>query len=321
MYVITGGAGFIGSCVIDGLNQQGRSDILVVDRLANGEKYKNLIGLNVEDYQDKADFISDLEAGHYDGLIEGIVHMGACSATTELDASFLMDNNYLYTKRLTNWCLQHRVRFIYASSAATYGDGSLGYSDNSDLKTLAPLNPYGFSKSFFDLWAHNKNLLNQIVGLKFFNVYGPREDHKGEMRSVVNKAFGQIKKDGVVQLFKSHRPDYKDGEQLRDFIYIKDAVKVIQYFLENPDKNGIFNVGTGKARSFKDLVIATFSALGLKPDIEYIDMPLELQPRYQYFTEASMDKIRKAGYSESFESLEDGVKDYVVSWLDKRYTN
>jgi ADP-L-glycero-D-manno-heptose 6-epimerase len=317
MYVVTGGAGFIGSCVVADLNQQGKSNILVVDRLETEEQYKNLIGLEIDDYQDKESFISDLESKRYNGYIDAIVHMGACSATTELNANYLLENNYNYTKRLAEWCLRHHVRFIYASSAATYGDGSLGYADSCDLKTLVPLNPYGFSKYLFDLWAEKKGFLDKIVGLKFFNVYGPREDHKGEMRSVVNKAFEQIKADGKVKLFKSHRPDYEDGEQLRDFIYVKDAVKVIRFFLENPEKNGIFNVGTGQARSFKDLVAATYTALGLKPDIEYIDMPVELQPRYQYFTEATMEKIKALGYQAGFYSLEDGINDYVCNWLDK----
>ncbi|PCI27891.1 MAG: ADP-glyceromanno-heptose 6-epimerase [SAR324 cluster bacterium] len=318
MYVVTGASGFIGSCVVAGLNERGIDDILVVDRLESDDKYKNLIGLTMDDYMDKEDFIVALEAGSFDGKIKGIIHMGACSATTELDATFLMGNNYKYTQRLALWCLQHHVRYIYASSAATYGDGSKGYSDECDLKELEPLNPYGFSKSLFDLWAERKGVLSKMVGLKFFNVYGPREDHKADMRSVIHKSYGQIKAVGEVKLFKSHRPDYKDGEQLRDFVYVKDVVKVILFFLDHPEQNGIFNVGTGEARSFKDLVTATFQAMGHQPNIQYIDMPEDLQPRYQYYTQAEMGKLRAAGYTEAFSSLEDGIKDYVQTYLDKR---
>ena len=318
MIVVTGAAGFIGSCIIAGLNQQGESDILAVDRLESDDKYKNLIGLSIDDYVDKDDFIEGIQAGKYDGKIKAIVHMGACSATTEMDATFLMKNNYEYSQILGEFCLRENARYIYASSAATYGDGNKGYSDECDLKSLAPLNPYGFSKSQFDLWAEKRGYLSKMVGLKFFNVYGPNEDHKDDMRSLVNKSFEQINQCGEVKLFKSHRPDYKDGEQLRDFVYVKDAVKVILFFLKHPDKNGVFNVGTGQARSFKDLVTAVFKAMGREPNIQYIDMPLSLQPRYQYYTQATMDKIKQIGYTEPFYSLEEGVTDCVQNHFLKK---
>ena len=229
-----------------------------------------------------------------------------------------MSNNYLYTQELAKYCLSKNIRFIYASSAATYGDGLLGFvDDESKLETLRPLNMYGYSKQLFDLWAKKNKVLDKIAGLKFFNVYGPNEYHKGDMRSVVHKAFEQVRDIGKVRLFKSLHPNYKDGEQMRDFVYVKDAVEMTIYFLEHPEKNGIFNVGTGKARTWNDLVTALFNAVGKAVNIEYIDLPENLREKYQYFTEANLSKIRSAGYSESTITLEDGVSDYVKNYLLK----
>ena len=249
--------------------------------------------------------------------MDAVIHLGACSATTERNASFLADNNYRFTRELCEWCLHHNVRFVYASSAATYGDGALGYSDDLEkLSELKPLNMYGYSKHMFDLWALRQNLFDRIVGLKYFNVYGPREAHKGDMRSVVHKAWGQIKKDGVVKLFKSNHPDFKDGEQLRDFIYVKDAVEATLFFADNPGDGGLFNCGTGQARTWLDLTRAVFAALGREPKIEFIEMPETLRDKYQNRTQAEIENLRGAGYRADFTSLEDGIREYV-QWLEK----
>ena len=317
MYIVTGGAGFIGSWIVNELNKKGIKDILIVDKLRDQDKYKNLIGLDFEDYIDKDDFISRIRKNNFDHQVKVVLHMGACSATTELDADYLISNNYQYSKTLVKWSLEKEARFIYASSAATYGDGSQGYSDRSDLKKLKPLNPYGFSKSIFDTWLEKNHLLSRTVGLKFFNVFGPNEDHKGDMRSVVKKAFEQIKSSKEVSLFKSYRDGFKDGEQLRDFIYIKDVINIIFFFLESSTKNGIFNVGTGVARSFNDLAKATFRNMNLESKINYIDMPEQLIKRYQYFTQAEMGKLFEAGYLKPFMTLEEGVMDYVLNYLLK----
>ena len=314
-FIVTGGAGFIGSNLIAALNARGEDHILVVDELGTDEKWKNLVGLHFEDFMSRDDFRAAIR---HDALtaVDAVFHLGACSSTTEKDASFLADNNYRTTRELCEWCLQNGARFIYASSAATYGDWSAGYSDD-DRHTLAlkPLNMYGYSKHLFDLWALRHGLLDRIVGLKYFNVFGPREDHKGDMRSVVHKAFGQIRQTGEVRLFKSYRPEYKDGEQERDFIYIKDAVDVTLFFLDQPDVSGLFNCGTGEARTWNGLAKAVFAAMNLEPRITYIEMPESLREKYQYHTQADMDKLRHAGYAQPFTRLEDGVKDYVQNWL------
>jgi len=312
MIVVTGGAGFIGSAIVWRLNQLGKKKIIIVDELGKDEKWKNLVGLSFEDFVHKEDFISLVLEDDVSSEIETIIHMGANSSTTEKDADHLLFNNYEYTKELAKYSLKKDIRFIYASSAATYGDGSLGFDDDeSKLETLRPLNMYGYSKQLFDLWAKRNGLLNKIVGLKYFNVFGPNEYHKGDMRSVVHKAFEQIRDTGKVRLFKSLNPKFKDGEQMRDFIYINDAVDMTLAFLDRKDKNGIYNVGSGKARTWNDLVAALFKSLHKPVNIEYIDLPEYLKNKYQYFTEAKLDKIIKAGYSKILTSLESGVNDYV----------
>jgi len=316
MIIVTGGAGFIGSRIIKGLNNQGLDNILVVDHLGKKDKYKNLIGLKYADYVEREELIGAIQSGQLaETEIKAVIHMGACSATTEMDASFLVENNYRYSQELAHFCIEKSARFIYASSAATYGDGAQGYSDLNNLLDMVPLNPYGWSKYAFDLWAERNHMLEFGVGLKFFNVFGPNERHKGDMRSVVSKSFDQIQDTGLVKLFKSHKEGYEDGMQLRDFIYVEDVVSVVLFFLQRPELSGIFNCGTGKARSFKDLVTATFTALGKEPNIEYIDMPEHLRDRYQYFTEADTSKLRSVGYQKEFSSLEDGVSDYVKNYL------
>ena len=310
-FIVTGGAGFIGSNIVAALNERGEDQILVVDDLGTDDKWRNLLGLEYADYQHKDEFRASIQ---YDRLaaVDAVFHMGACSTTTETNADYLVDNNYRYTRDLCEWCMEHDVRFIYASSAATYGDGSLGYSDEDEATpTLRPMNMYGYSKQMFDLWALRNGVLNEIAGLKYFNVYGPRENHKGEMRSVVNKAYKQIVETGEVKLFKSHRPEYGDGEQVRDFIYVKDAVDVTLFFYDHPGISGVFNCGTGGARTWNDLVKAVFAAMGREPKIRYIDMPEDLRDQYQYHTEADVTKLRGVGYDKDFTSLEDGIAEYV----------
>ena len=318
MIVITGGAGFIGSAMLWELNKHGTTDIIVVDDLGSTAtgKWKNLSGLSFTDFIHKNEFISWL-ADNRLPEISTVIHMGAISATTETDASLLMANNYNYSKELAMLCASRKIRFIYASSAATYGDGRRGYNDEEEnLKRLRPLNMYGYSKQLFDLWALKTGILKQAVGLKFFNVFGPNEYHKTDMCSVVFKAFQQIKETGTVQLFKSHRDDYPHGEQMRDFIYVKDCTALISWLIENQTIHGVFNVGTGQARSFNDLVKATFSALGLESKIQYTPMPETLRDKYQYFTQAEISKLRSYGYTQPLTSLEEGVKDYVNNYLD-----
>jgi len=316
MIVVTGGSGFIGSAIVWKLNLLGESKIIIVDELGKDDKWKNLVPLKFEELIHKDDFISMVVDRDIPFEIEAIIHMGANSSTTEKDADHLFSNNYLYTKKLLKYCLQKNIRFIYASSAATYGDGSLGFDDDENrLENLRPLNMYGYSKQLFDLWAKRSSVFDKIVGLKYFNVYGPNEYHKGDMRSVVHKAFEQIRDTGKVKLFKSLNSKFIDGEQLRDFIYIKDAVDITLFFLNKPGVNGLFNVGTGKSRTWNDLVSALFKALGKPVNIEYIDLPEHLKEKYQYYTEANMNKIKKAGYNLPFLSLEDGVTDYVKNYL------
>jgi ADP-L-glycero-D-manno-heptose 6-epimerase len=318
LYVVTGAAGFIGRNVVAALNARGDERIVLVDCLGHDEKWKNLIGLKFENMMTPEDFLAGVQGGKAEAP-KAIIHLGACSSTTETNADYLLKNNTHYTMTLCQWALAKGTRFVYASSGATYGDGSLGYSDD-DAKTpsYVPLNMYGYSKHLFDLWALSRGLLKDIAGLKYFNVYGPYEDHKGEMRSVVQKSYHQIMTSGQVQLFKSYREGFADGEQKRDFVYVKDAVDVTLHFVDKPRVNGLFNCGTGQARSWNDLVKAVFKAMNKEPKIEYIDMPETLRPKYQYFTQADAKKLREAGkYTKAFTSLEDGVKDYVESYLSK----
>jgi ADP-L-glycero-D-manno-heptose 6-epimerase len=313
--VVTGAAGFIGRNVVAELNALGDTDLLLVDKLGTDEKWRNLLGLRFEDLIDPVEFLKRIESGAL-GPVDSIIHLGACSATTERDADFLLKNNYHYTRTLCEWCLQHDARFVYASSAATYGDGSRGYSDDDRVTpTLRPLNMYGYSKHLFDLWALKHGVFDRIVGLKYFNVFGPYEDHKGDMRSVVHKSFHQINSVGEVSLFKSYKTGYADGEQKRDFIYVKDAVDVTLHFAADRRRSGLFNCGTGTARTWKDLATAVFAAMNRKPNIKMIEMPDALQGKYQYFTQADTTKLRAAGYSKSFCSLEEGVRDYVQTYL------
>lgn len=320
MIIVTGGAGFIGSATVKKLNDNGLEQILIVDNLGSSEKWKNLVGKRFDDYLHKNDFISKLDKPNSFSDTEAVIHFGACSDTTEQDADYLMRNNYQYSRRLAEWCFAKNIRFIYASSAATYGNGDFGFvdDDTTSLK-LKPLNRYGYSKHVFDLWLINNKLINRGAGLKFFNVYGPNEYHKGDMRSLINKAYFQIKETGKVRLFKSHKPEFGDGEQTRDFVYVKDCLDVIWWLLRNPKVNGIFNLGSGKARSWNDLVKAIFGALELKPKIEYIDMPETIRDAYQYHTKASMDKLAATGCPLHFHSLEEGVSNYVKEYLSHNF--
>jgi ADP-L-glycero-D-manno-heptose 6-epimerase len=317
MIIITGGAGFIGSALAAELNARGMDDILIVDLLGTNERWKNLRKLRFVDYMEADDFAQALDSDQIEWDVEAILHLGACSDTTETDADYLVRNNYEYSKMLAQWAVEHQVRFIYASSAATYGDGTAGFSDSEPIEQLIPLNMYGYSKQLFDLWAKRTGVAEQIAGLKYFNVFGPNEYHKGEMRSFVLKAFEQINAGGKVRLFKSYRPEYADGMQLRDFLYIKDAVDMTLFFLENPDTNGIFNIGTGQARSWLDLANAVFAAMDKTPNIEFISMPEKLRDKYQYFTQADISKLRHAGYRKNTTDLESAVTDYVQNYLMK----
>jgi len=317
MIIVTGGAGFIGSALIAALNKRGITDILVVDERGK-DKCKNLANLSFADYVEKNDFLKTVVKEKNNPRIEAIFHMGACSDTTETDAEYLRRNNYEYSKTLTQWAMDADIRFIYASSAAAYGDGSAGFSDDEDkIENLRPLNLYGHSKQLFDLWAHRAGLLKKIAGLKYFNVFGPNEYHKGDMRSFVVKAFEQINAAGKVRLFKSYKPEFKDGRQMRDFLYVKDAVDMTLFFYDNPKINGLFNIGAGKARTWNDLAKAVFTAMGKSVNIKYIEMPDSIRNQYQYFTQADITKLHKAGYKKQITSLEDAIKDYVQNYLQK----
>ena len=315
MIVVTGGAGFIGSALIHGLNNKGVKEIWVVDQVDHPEKQKNLNPLVFDKLVDKDAFLNDVLEKKLPNC-DAIFHMGACSSTTETNESFLNENNYEYTRHLASFCLEKGVRFIYASSAATYGAGENGYYDTeSKLKLLQPLNLYGESKQKFDLWAQAQGALKKIVGLKYFNVYGPNEYHKQEMQSMVRKGFLQVRDTGKLRLFKSYKPEYADGDQERDFLYIKDAVSMTLYFLDRPNLGGIFNVGSGIARNWNDLAKAIFSAMDKKENIEYIDMPSALINQYQYHTCSETQKIHNSGYSDPVMSLEEGIADYVKQYL------
>jgi ADP-L-glycero-D-manno-heptose 6-epimerase len=315
MIIVTGGAGFIGSALIHGLNEKGIKDIWVVDQIDHPEKQANLNPLFFDRLLGINDFLKDVLEKKIPQC-DAILHMGACSSTTETDESFLTKNNFEYTRHLASFCLKKGIRFIYASSAATYGAGENGYSDDeSRLKILKPLNLYGDSKQKFDLWAQAQGALKNLVGLKYFNVYGPNEYHKQDMQSMVRKGFLQLRDTDKLRLFKSYKPEYFDGGQERDFLYIKDAVAMTLFFLERQDIGGIFNVGSGKARNWNDLAKAIFMAMNKQLNIEYIDMPSEIRNQYQYHTCSDTEKIRKAGYSRPSMSLESGIENYVTQYL------
>jgi ADP-L-glycero-D-manno-heptose 6-epimerase len=317
-YIVTGGAGFIGSALIAAMNAAGINDIIVVDNLGATEKWRNLRGKQIADYIHKTDFLALVEANKLPTGINGIAHLGACSSTTEKNLDYLMRNNFSYSTALANYAVRNRIRFVYASSAATYGDGALGYSDDPALfAKLRPLNGYGFSKSLFDLWALERGYLNTICGFRFFNVYGPNEYHKGDMSSVVFKAWRTIKDKQAVKLFRSNAPEFKDGEQKRDFIYVKDCAAVLLNALKNPGACGVYNLGTGMARSWLDLARAVFAALKLPEQIEFIPMPESVSKQYQNFTEAKIERLKGSGLLGTLTSLESGVADYVLNYLEK----
>lgn len=318
MIIVTGGAGFIGSCVVRALNDAGMEDIIIVDNISTTDKWLNIRNKKYIEYVHKNELREKLPA--YEN-VTAVIHMGAQSSTTEKDFDYLWKNNFEYTKYLWNYCAEKQISFIYASSAATYGDGAEGFDDRMDIDKLLPLNGYGYSKQLFDLWVKHQATVfpKQHVGLKFFNVYGPNEYFKGSMASMIFHGYKQIQESGKVKLFRSYNPDYEDGGQLRDFVYVKDICSVILWFIQNPEVNGLFNVGTGRAQSFKELAGATFHALGLEPNIEYIDMPEYLQKKYQYYTKAELCQLREAGYKKEFMDLEEGAKDYVIEHLLKDF--
>ena len=320
MIIVTGGAGFIGSCIVRELNNMGHEDIIIVDNIQKTEKWKNMRNKRYIEYISRNDFLDRLP--EFAGKVSHVIHMGACSATTELDFDFLYKNNFEYTKTLWKFCTENQCSFIYASSAATYGAGEFGFDDKMDIKKLLPLNCYGYSKQLFDLWVEKQSLApRQHVGFKFFNVYGPNEYYKGSMASVIFHSFNKILETGQMGIFKSYKEGYEDGKQLRDFVYVKDLCKVVHFMIDHPEVSGLFNLGTGTARSFYDLVAATFDAMGVKRNITFVEMPESLRPKYQYFTQAKMDKLREAGYKEDFYSLEEGAKDYVQNYLMQNILN
>lgn len=318
MIIVTGGAGLIGSALVWGLNQRGDTDILIVDEIDHDEKEHNIAPLRYERLVGIQEFREMVREGLLDSEgAQAVLHMGACSNTTEEDWDYLADNNVAYTQELIRWCSDRGVRCIYASSAAVYGDGNRGFSDDHDMfDVLEPLNLYGKSKLEVDVWARDAGHLGDVVGLRYFNVFGPNEWHKEGMRSVALKKWEQFKKEGKIELFKSENDDYADGEQERDFVYIKDAVKATLHFLDNPEEMGVYNIGTGNAQTWKAMAGGIFTALGAEPKIEYIDLPVELKEQYQYHTQADISKLRESGYTESFTELREAVEDYASHYLE-----
>ncbi len=318
MIIVTGAAGFIGSCLVSKLNQEGFKDIILVDDFSNPEKMKNLEGKIYSQKIHRDVFIQWLRDNQR--LVQFIFHLGARTDTTEFDKEIFDRFNLNYSKDVWKICVEFGLPLVYASSAATYGMGELGYEDNNEvIDKLKPLNPYGDSKNDFDKWAIKQDKKPYLwVGLKFFNVYGPNEFHKGRMASVIMHAYNQIQEKGEVKLFRSHNSNYKDGEQLRDFVYVKDVVEVCYFFLHHRKNSGIYNLGSGKARTFADLVKNTFTALNKEPNIAFIDTPIDIRDKYQYFTEANMKKLKSIGYSKPFNTLEEGVKDYVQNYLEEK---
>lgn len=317
--IVTGGAGFIGSCIVRTLNDRGITDIIIVDNIASTEKWLNLRNKKYTEYVPRSGFLERLLKDDF-GEISGIIHMGACSSTTETDFDYLWKNNVEFTKSIWKYCANKHIPMIYASSAATYGDGACGFDDRCDINILRPLNGYGYSKQVFDQWSLKQcEKPSQYVGLKFFNVYGPNEYCKGSMASMVYHGYKQLKANGIIKLFKSENPKYADGGQLRDFVYVKDICDVIAYFMEHSEYSGIYNVGTGRAQSFCELVSSVFIALGMEPQIEYIDMPEHLKAKYQYYTKAEISKLRGIGYDKEFMTVSEGVRDYVINHLDEGF--
>jgi ADP-L-glycero-D-manno-heptose 6-epimerase len=316
MILITGAAGFLGSAMIWRLNERDVDSIIAVDKLHDGEKWKNLVKRRFYDWIDRDDLFSWLQ--NEARLVTAVIHLGACTDTTESDVDFFMRNNFELSKKMWQLCVERRIPCLYASSAATYGSGEQGYVDNEEsIPKLRPLNPYGWSKQIFDRWVlQQKQKPPFWYGFKFFNVYGPNEYHKGQMASIAFHAFGQAKNLGTIRLFKSHREDCEHGEQKRDFIYVKDVVHILDFFLQNRVESGIYNLGIGRARSFNDIATLTFDTLQTKPDITYFDMPENLKRQYQYFTEANIVKLKAAGYDAAFHDLEQGIADYINSYLD-----
>lgn len=313
--LITGGAGFIGSAVAWALNQAGREDIYLADFLGQDEKWKNLVPLRYLDYFE-ADDLLDLLDGTELEEVGTVIHLGANSATTEKDCRHLIHNNYEYSKTLAAWALERDARFVYASSAATYGDGTLGMDDTlEDLNSLRPLNMYGYSKHMFDMWAKRQGILEKIVGVKYFNVFGPNENHKGDMRSVVHKAFAQIRDTGSVNLFKSDRPEYEDGGQMRDFLYVKDAVDMTLHLAASPQAGGLYNLGSGTANTWVSLVTPIFAAMGKPVAINFVPMPEQLKGKYQYFTQADTSRLQQSGYAGCRYTLAEAVTDTVKNYL------
>lgn len=325
MHIVTGGAGFIGSVMVWKLNQVGIDDIWIVDRLQKDSKWKNLRGLKFSEIISPDDFLASLlEHGHLPENTEAIVHMGACSSTTEQDAEYLLNNNYRFSQSIAKAALDQDIRLLVASSAATYGDGKYGYDDGEDnLYRLRPLNMYGYSKLLFDQWAARSGALRKLASLRFFNVYGPNEYHKASMASMVFKAFNRVMDEGKLELFRSHHPNYKDGEQQRDFVYVKDIVDAMWWLLTKPEVNGIFNLGTGVEETWNNLAKVVFAATGKPVNIEYIDMPANIRKQYQYHTKANITRLRDAGYEGTFHPVADGVQDYIVNHLmkDDTYIN
>lgn len=315
MIVITGAAGFIGSCLVGRLNAEGYNDLVLVDDFSNTEKNKNLAGKTYSAQVHRNDFEQWIDANQ--NQIEFIFHIGARTDTTEFDVEVFNRLNLNYTKMVWNKCVQYGLPLVYASSAATYGLGELGYDDNESLiPQLKPLNPYGESKNDFDIWALQQERKPYFwAGLKFFNVYGPNEYHKGRMASVIMHGFNQIKNTGMMRLFRSHNPNYTDGGQMRDFVYVKDLVNVCYFLMHHRKNNGIYNLGSGTARKFIDLAKATFTSMGVPENIEFVDTPVDIRDKYQYFTEANMAKLKSIGYDTPFHTLEEGVKDYVQNYL------
>lgn len=315
MIIVTGAAGFIGSCLVQKLNNEGKQNLILVDDFSQTNKDSNLIGKKFANKIERDHFLSWFDTNASE--VEFVYHIGARTDTTEFDVSIFNRLNLDYTKAIWKTCAQHQIPLVYASSAATYGEGELGYDDNHDLiPKLKPLNPYGESKNDFDKWALLQSETPPLwIGLKFFNVYGPNEFHKARMASVIFHAFDQIQKTCGVKLFRSHRDDYKDGWQLRDFVYVKDVVEVCWFFHQHQDHSGIYNLGSGTARSFYDLAANTFKAMDRETRIDYIDIPADIRDKYQYFTEANMNKIVSIGYSKPFSTLEQGVRDYVKNYL------